>query len=250
MITFYFYKKLLISAVLVILFYKMCRPAILNVSEIISKKYNFCRNYPLLKITGVINFVLISISNLLLAVILLVITHTSFQKIGLSFSFISLHIIFYGLLLGVGIAGISALGCQLITTIFQSKLFACGLLKSNGSNFSARSTWLKNHHNAKEILSRPVWLLILFFQLFSEEVIFRGTYLNYFLPFGTVLGIMVSAGLFICMKYISMPSLENAVFPMISAAAMGIMHGYLFCLIPTIYPLIISHCVFFVFVLL
>ena len=87
-------------------------------------------------------------------------------------------------------------------------------------------------------------------QIGAEETVFRGILIPYFNQDSVIISVIISTALFILMQAFHMPSLLSALFPMIGATVMGIVHGILFINNPSIIPLIIAHLSFFIFTLI
>ncbi len=152
----------------------------------------------------------------------------------------------YGILLGIACMGVSGLCCKLAVQLIGS------LNKSNKWDLKtwltvARGGWIKHHLQSLEILPIYLSLLVLIMQVGSEEVIFRGILLNYFMPCGKVVAFFTSLILFIGMQAFLMNRWQAAIFPMIGAAVMGFIHSILYIQVPILWPLVVAHVAFFLF---
>lgn len=239
------FLKLFISLLMVIYFYKYMKLMIIKVSNIVACRTLFKRYFPLLKVAGVIELLFITFSHLIFAAILLKMTRTSSENLGI-LTIRPIYLI-YGILLGIGVSGVSAFLCQQASFMLGKDAL---VLFPSKSKFSMRSGWMRHHHDAKELLPIYLWSVILFIQLSSEELVFRGAFLHLFLSHGVVIAVVFSTFLFVYMELFFMPSKHTALFPMIGALVMGLSHAYLFSQVPNIFPLIVSHFVFFIFTIL
>ena len=78
-----------------------------------------------------------------------------------------------------------------------------------------------------------------------EELIFRGILVTEFAGWGGAAAVGVSAALFVAVQMFGMPNVPAAVYPMVGAAVIGIVHGVLFWLVPSVAPLALAHLAFF-----
>jgi hypothetical protein len=87
---------------------------------------------------------------------------------------------------------------------------------------------------------------IIFLYVAVEEVIFRGILMQTFDVYGAVFAVSASAALFVVVQAFSMPNVRAAIFPMVGASVVGVVHGILYVHVPDVVPLAIAHCAFFV----
>ena len=78
-----------------------------------------------------------------------------------------------------------------------------------------------------------------------EEVIFRGILIEAFAPDGALLAIGVSTCCFVSAQAFAMPSRRAALFPMVGAGIVGVVHGVLFWHVRDVIPLAFAHVSFF-----
>jgi CBS-domain-containing membrane protein len=69
--------------------------------------------------------------------------------------------------------------------------------------------------------------------------------INYFRPAGAGLALGIAAFFFLLVQTFHMPSWRAALFPVIGATVLSVVHGSLFLAVPDILPLIVAHIVFF-----
>jgi membrane protease YdiL (CAAX protease family) len=108
----------------------------------------------------------------------------------------------------------------------------------------ARAGWMRHHLRTIEIAPLPLTGALILLQVGSEELVFRGVMINVFQPAGAALAVGASVVLFTLMQAFQMPTWYSAMFPMVGAFVMGIVHGVLFLLVPDILPLIVAHLSF------
>ena len=78
-----------------------------------------------------------------------------------------------------------------------------------------------------------------------EELIFRGIVITSFAGWGGAAAVCASAVLFVAVQAFGMPSGWAAVYPMVGAAVVGLVHGILFWRMPAVAPLAVAHVAFF-----
>jgi membrane protease YdiL (CAAX protease family) len=78
-----------------------------------------------------------------------------------------------------------------------------------------------------------------------EEVIFRGVVIQVFAGVGALAAIGVSTACFVAAQAFGMPSRRAALFPMVGAAIVGIVHGVVFWHVRDVVPLAVAHMSFF-----
>jgi membrane protease YdiL (CAAX protease family) len=203
----------------------------------------FKRNYPLLKVTSVIELIFFIFTQFFFALILLRATDTSFEGLGI-LSIKPIYLL-YGILLGIGVSGVSAFLSQQIIFMLENNKISL----HSSSTFSLRSR-MKQHHAAKDLLPIYFWNILLLIQFSSEEFIFRGAFFHLFLNNGPIVAIVFSTFLFAVSEIFFIPPNITTLFPMVGTIVMGLTHAYLFSQVPDIFPLIVSHLVYFIFIIL
>ena len=81
----------------------------------------------------------------------------------------------------------------------------------------------------------------------AQELIFRGLLIPAFLDegLGGTASVASSGLLFVGVQALAMPSRRAALFPMVGAAVVGVVHGILFLHVPDVIPLAVAHVAFF-----
>jgi hypothetical protein len=109
----------------------------------------------------------------------------------------------------------------------------------------ARSGWMRLFFQAAEITPALALCLSLLY-IAVEETVFRGVIITALRDSIPVLALTVSVLLFALTQTFRMPSWHSAMFPVLGAVVVGVIHGLLFLAVPSILPLIVAHFVFFV----
>jgi len=203
------------------------------------------KKYTPQELTGVLELGLVATSHVLFCIFLILILNLNIEKLGL-FEFQPHHLL-YGCLLGIGEMSLSSLFCLAAIKVMQKTAPHKGPQNNNQWQTVARGGWIKHHIQSFELLPIFASLIILFLQVGSEELIFRGIITNSLLEngYGHLLSISFSIVVFVGMQAFHMPGLRSAIFPMIGALVMGITHSLLYYFVPVLPPLIIAHVVFF-----
>jgi len=240
-----YYLKLAVICVLIVIYYQYVKKLMILSAPKVAKFLNLTKYFPLDDIKGTIELVLIASSHVIFCLFLLWILPFHWPSVYISLGQIPIFTL-YGILLGIGCMGVSGLGCkfgvQLIGTFSKNNQYDLKTWLTVG-----RGGWIKHHLQSMEILPIYLSLLILTMQVGSEEVIFRGILINYFMPFGSVIAFFTALILFVGMQAFLMNRWQGAIFPMIGAAVMGFIHSVLYLQVPVLWPLIIAHVVFFLF---
>jgi len=108
------------------------------------------------------------------------------------------------------------------------------------------SGWMKLFSKAVEVLPRSISTVIVASYIAVEELIYRGVILVVLLPHGEILAVVLSTLIFAGYQAFNVPTWRAAMFPIIGALIMGVVHGVLFVTIEDIWPLVVAHVVFFV----
>lgn len=234
-------NALIINLILIASCYSIAMSQQEKLSRFFASKFFLQKKYPLLNVIGAIRVPLVSCFSGITAFSLLATLNLSLKKL-LPVNNNPIYIL-YGILLGIGLAGVSLFISQLLTVgINTCKARDSAIV--NSSNLSG------NHVNARYIFSVYIWFPILLIQLASEEIIFRGACLHIFLHASMGIAILISTTLFVFMDLITAPLTTDTMFSMIGSLLVGTIHGYLFAITNNIVPLIVSHVVFFIFVVL
>jgi hypothetical protein len=152
----------------------------------------------------------------------------------------------YGVVLGVGEMAVVSLfgyiGMQVAGEVAPSR----GAKEQKQWLLIARGGWMRQCIKTMEILPLPIALLIIGLSIGVEETLYRGILINYFGPAGAAFALVASGFLFTAVQAFHMPGWRTAMFPMIGAIVVSIVHGGLFLAVPDVRPLIIAHFTFFI----
>lgn len=110
------------------------------------------------------------------------------------------------------------------------------------------SGWMRLFNKAIELLPRPASFVLVGLYVAVEEMIYRGIVLTVLLPLGEVWAVLISTAIFAGYQLFNMPTLRAAMFPVVGAVMMGLVHGWLYVTIPDIWPLVVAHIVYFMVV--
>lgn len=110
---------------------------------------------------------------------------------------------------------------------------------------TARGGWMQYYIRTVAVLPRPIGLALVLSYVFFEECIFRGVALATLLPLGAGIAIGVSTLLFMAVQVPHTPGWRTALFPVIGALVVGVVHGSLFAAAPRLTPLALAHASFF-----
>lgn len=240
----YFYRVCCVTLVFVA-YYKYGKDLIINFAPTLTRHLSLTKYFPKHDIEGTIELILIAISHMFFCILLILVIPITWPTISLSWPEIPSYFI-YGILLGIGCMGISGLICKIVIQLISifSKNYCYDLKKWLTIS---RGGWIKHHLQSIEILPIYFSLAVLAIQVGSEEIIFRGVLLNYFMEFSMGISFVTALTLFIIMQMFLMNRWEAALFPMIGAAVMGIAHSILYLQVPLLWPLIVAHITFFLF---
>lgn len=237
--------KLFFVLTLIIIYYKYGKSLIINCTPKITRHLNLTKYFPVNDINGTVELALIATSHVIFCLLLLSMMPLPMSTIDIKLVDLFIFLI-YGILLGIGCMGVSGLFCKIATQIINS------FKRDNSADLKTwltlgRGGWIKHHLQSMEILPIYLSLLVLTMQVGSEEIIFRGIMINYFIQFGSGVAFFTSLSLFVLMQIFLMNRWEGAIFPMIGAGVMGFIHTILYLHAPLLWPLIVSHVTFFLF---
>lgn len=109
----------------------------------------------------------------------------------------------------------------------------------------ARAGWMRLYSRTAEVLPlAPLAALILLY-VAVEEIVFRGVVIGALGDAGAGVALAASVTLFVGIQAFSMPSWRAAMFPVMGALVVGVVHGTLYLVVPDITPLIVAHFVLF-----
>jgi len=228
-----------IIGLLIIFYYHFFKKWIRGPSYWIAKKLGLTKKYSVEESAGATGFIIVVITHFIFLWAACAILGVDFKDIGLNVSKVNYNIL--GLFLGIGIAGTVALLAMLMV-----KLLALMTVNTEKQIFLSLSCgWLKRYEYLKLVFPLSISIPFIICQLACEELVFRGLLLNYLFVYGVFYSITVSTIYFIMIQTFQMPTIRGALFPVLGALVMGPIHGYLFYLTHSIWPLIISHAAFF-----
>ncbi len=93
----------------------------------------------------------------------------------------------------------------------------------------------------------PSWLAFSIVSLYVcvEELVFRGILITALAGWGAAAAVCCSSALFVSVQAFGMPNKGAALFPMVGATVVGVVHGLLFWLVPAVLPLAVAHVALF-----
>jgi membrane protease YdiL (CAAX protease family) len=109
----------------------------------------------------------------------------------------------------------------------------------------ARGGWIRYYLRTASVA--PTWLLVGATVLYvaGEELVFRGVVLHAADGWGAPAALLLSVALFTTAQVFYTPNWRTAMFPVLGAVVLGIVHGCLFLTVPDVTPLIVAHAVMF-----
>lgn len=241
-------SKGLLALVIVVLYYFVIRLIILRNANFVVRYFRLGRRHPVADVSNVVELALTASFHVIFCGFLLFLTgHTVANLLHGAFDPV---LVFYGILLGVAEQSVASLLCRIV--ISGSMLIAPSRVPAELKDWLvvARSGWIRRHLRTAEIAPWPLVALIITLQVSAEEIVFRVVLLNYLLPCGAAWALTGSVALFTLIQIGDMPSWYSAMFPVVGAFVMGIVHGAIYLAVPCIVPLIVAHIVFFVFAVL
>jgi hypothetical protein len=154
-------------------------------------------------------------------------------------------LIVFGAVLGVGELALSSFLC----TVWVN----AALLRSPGGAPQAEARWLAQGGGgwmgqfSATVRTAPPWFAAISMGLYVavEELIFRGILIDLLRPAGVGWAVAVSTALFVLVQAFSMPGLRAAMFPMVGAAVLGLVHGLIYWRVPYLLPLVVGHLAYF-----
>ncbi len=109
----------------------------------------------------------------------------------------------------------------------------------------AKGGWIQMYFKTIEVLPIPWGAFAVFAYIAFEECIFRGFMVGILLPVGPYCAVVGSTILFAGYQIFHTPGWRTALFPILGASVVGIVHGVLYIESSNIIPLIIAHSCFF-----
>ncbi|WP_134662544.1 MULTISPECIES: type II CAAX prenyl endopeptidase Rce1 family protein [unclassified Amycolatopsis] len=268
--------KLVFASVFVLLYYCFFKKIMFAGARRMAHRIYIHGRYDHSEISGVLELVTAAFSHVLVVVVLLVLTGVPFSHIHLEWA--ALPLLLLGVLTGIGEMALSSFACRLV--IEASLRFGGGAARRAAGSRGGRGApqqvgraraatpaairqtgpvtvkawlavgrggWLRHHFKTLEVLPLPVAVAVMAIQVGSEEVVFRGIFLDFFRPAGFAIAFTASFILFVTMQVFFMSSWRAAMFPVIGAVVMGVVQGVLAWYVPNLLPLVVAHIVFFIF---
>jgi len=244
--------KILMVLVFMYLYYGIFTKRILRFSFLMEKTVldhiKASRRYSVSERNSITSLTLLGIFQLVFCYMLSLITGFNLMEL-LPSDLPSIYLI-YGILLGIGEMALASFIVHII--IFTAartdraeeiSAFRYWMTQSKGG-------WLRQFDDCIKILPLPALILIVSLYIIVEEIIFRGILIKFFEASGSGIALGVSVFFFVLIQVFHTTSWRNALFPVIGALVVGILHGILFLSVPVILPLIIAHLFFFFLILL
>jgi membrane protease YdiL (CAAX protease family) len=109
----------------------------------------------------------------------------------------------------------------------------------------ARGGWIRYY--LRTAAAFPTWLLVAATLLYvsGEEVVFRGVLLTSAAHLPAPVAVILSTALFATAQVFYTPGWRTALFPVLGATVLGLVHGILYLAVPDLTPLIIAHATMF-----
>jgi hypothetical protein len=245
MMLYSYLYRLCIALILIVVYYKYGKSVLIYYAPSVTRYLSLTKYFPKSDIEGTVELTMIAVSHVIFCTVLIVITPIQWPIVNINLITIPIYFL-YGILLGIGCMGVSGLFCKIAIQIIN-------IFKINHTYdlktwlTIGRGGWIKHHLQSIEILPIYLSLSVLAMQVGSEEIIFRGILLNYFIQFGSAIAFFTAWSLFVLMQAFLMHRWQGAIFPMIGAAVMGFVHSILYLQVPILWPLIVAHITFFLF---
>jgi hypothetical protein len=112
------------------------------------------------------------------------------------------------------------------------------------------SGWMRLFNTTLNLLPLPAAISLVLLYVGVEELIIRGIVFNVLLPVGHFSAVFFSTVIFAGYQVFNLPSWRVAMFPVIGALVMGIIHGVLYLAVPDVWPLVVAHVTYFTIVAL
>jgi len=236
--------NLVITCLILVGFYNYFKGFIFKLAPTLAQKSSLIQHHPFTQVVGTIELAIVAVCHVIFCVSLLFIFKVDIRAVFLD---VTVSDCFYGVLIGIGIVGVSILCCTLAIKIIETVAKDKAPNTLDGWFAISHAGWVRHHKHTIKILPVFFSLLIITLQIGSEETIFRCVLLHQFSPLGMQKAFFIATLLFVYMQTFHMPSLLSAMFPIIGATIMGIVHGLLYIDHPSMVPLILSHLTFFLF---
>ncbi|MDF0602555.1 hypothetical protein P1J78_17590 [Psychromarinibacter sp. C21-152] len=231
------------AAVLVIAYYRYLNPRIPAVGTYLARRGRLTARHSVSAASAMISMVLVGLAHVAFGIGLVILLRIPVAELGLG-PFPPV-LALYGVLLGIGLSGAASLICRTAMAVAESVAPRRVPGSMEGWLTLARGGWMRHYLHNIRALPLPVAVLTIGLQIGAEEFVFRAVMVNFFLPGGALFAVLAAAALFTLIQIFQMPNALSALFPVIGALAMGLVHGALFLHVPYLWPLIIAHLTFF-----
>lgn len=234
----------------VVLYYYFVKRALFAACRRLAGRLPVARRFRRSEVVGVLELTTAALSHAALVVVLLFATglgHAGLGRWPMPWPLLPL-----GVAVGVGEFALACFVCRVIidsSTALPARA-GPGATRSppaemTGWLATARGGWLRHHLLTIETLPAPLAALPSAIQVSCEETIFRGVMIGSLRESGMLIALLCSSVLFTAMQIFFMISHRGAVFPVVGAAIMAVVHGMLFWYFPYLLPLVIAHVSFF-----
>jgi hypothetical protein len=158
-------------------------------------------------------------------------------------------LLLYGLALGIGEA---ALASFLAYATFRALDAAKSGTRRDHQGWLAisRGGWMRFYLRTAEVAPWPVLVGLTTLYITVEELFFRGVLVGMFEPHGNVLAVVVPTIFFMLVQTFHMPSWQSALFPLVGAMVVGVIHSAMYLAVPDLTPLIVAHMTLFLITVL
>lgn len=150
-------------------------------------------------------------------------------------------------LLGAGELALTSLVCTLIVEVASARRGSAREIVRREWAAQTRGGWMSYFLLTMRAAPPAVALGSICLYVGVEELIFRGLLIPTFLDagLGGTAAVALSSLVFVGVQALAMPSSRAALFPMVGAAVIGVVHGILFLHVPDVIPLVVAHVAFF-----
>lgn len=240
-----FFHRFILAVVSIIVFYYYIKLGILFISSKLSYFLQLTKSYSLETAKGIVELPLIVFFHFGFIMFLWWLEAGSIFHQTFNFHQIKIAIPL-GIFLGIGMMGFSSLLSRAVIECLRHIPKPYFPFEVKDWLIMTRSGWLRHYLYVVDKLPLSLALLIVFGQVWCEEMMFRNILIHYFLPEGPVLCVVVSTSLFMFMQIFHMPNLLSLIFPLIGAMVIGLTNAILYLKFFDLFPLVIAHFTFFI----
>jgi hypothetical protein len=151
-----------------------------------------------------------------------------------------------GAVLGIGELALASVLCAVVVEVALARTPPERRRAVQGRWLAeARGGWMAQFSATLRV--GPRWFAAVCVALYvaGEELVFRGILIELLRPEGAAVAVGVSLVLFTTAQVFHMPSLRAALFPVVGAAVVGVVHGLVYWHAPGVLPLMVAHLTFF-----